>query len=868
MHSRPFGKLLSSSGSKGTNNKDGTPKKPKEKASSEKRHLENIPPNTPRPTPPATDKSLSDSYFTAVKKKTTISDNDDSFNWTDDFGIPLPGFTLTPQADGNGEIKPLRKGNCRTCDKSFEAPVDVASKCDQCATFNRIEIPNPKKSDETKNLEEMKRLENIFEINLQGTKGAIETGVVRGLQQMKGIRAGSTAITTGENGSSFAPEIPRLRQTMLAPPDQYSRTRRRESAPDAPRPTPQSLRAGPITSARGSSRSNARGSTALDGSSRRSRNGSPLPSPIKILTSGAPPITLVGTNFTTSPQEITNHRTLQPRNNPFRETFKPVFDSIIESFHRQRLNISFSMFKQIPQSKSNSGPLSVDKTPVVKRNIRPVTPPTHISDLDHKNLMVGSVFDAVAHTTGVASLPYKKPLSKYDTQALELISKAPPNIDWDAVHQWYETFLAIRLPAKEKKEMEKAETIGVVPVTRNEATRSRIVEDLGFHMRGTVLDVVEKLLTSPQNAPASPEHVRYLLILLANPIHLKPEQYPVRVPRRSQSATLPILNNSNKRTQSQHNPIHGASETSWNTSKASRVLSLILGSIASLPAECHSSITKWLRRYPEDMFRAHVDMLLRFINERVSLRRGSSSKSKNASKSHKYNGMETNQRFMETLEVNIFHDDDRVPQDWQLRAACKVLQLFVVANNNFIGTRDMDQPLDKLKGVVRRKSGTTQLIPTQYFYVSQLDSEDKFDLRKDFNDWEKKTPGLHLSQFPFLLTLGTKIQILEFDSKRKMESKINDEFFDSLMHRTILVRHFDLNIRRDCIIEDSLQKISEATNSSEEEAKKKLKVTFRGEDGIDGGGLRKEWFLLLVKELLDPNVGMCNDFSKLVQGSN
>lgn len=37
--------------------------------------------------------------------------------------------------------------------------------------------------------------------------------------------------------------------------------------------------------------------------------------------------------------------------------------------------------------------------------------------------------------------------------------------------------------------------------------------------------------------------------------------------------------------------------------------------------------------------------------------------------------------------------------------------------------------------------------------------------------------------------------------------------------------------------------------------KKKLKVTFTGEPGLDMGGLTKEWFLLLVRKIFRPEYG-------------
>ena len=38
--------------------------------------------------------------------------------------------------------------------------------------------------------------------------------------------------------------------------------------------------------------------------------------------------------------------------------------------------------------------------------------------------------------------------------------------------------------------------------------------------------------------------------------------------------------------------------------------------------------------------------------------------------------------------------------------------------------------------------------------------------------------------------------------------------------------------------------------------KKTLKVVFDGEEGVDAGGVRKEYFQLMTKQLLDPGYGM------------
>ena len=65
---------------------------------------------------------------------------------------------------------------------------------------------------------------------------------------------------------------------------------------------------------------------------------------------------------------------------------------------------------------------------------------------------------------------------------------------------------------------------------------------------------------------------------------------------------------------------------------------------------------------------------------------------------------------------------------------------------------------------------------------------------------------------------------------------------------------FLLNVRRDNLIEDTLNAVS----SREVNLQKQLKVKFVNEQGIDEGGVKKEFFLLLVRQLFDANYGMFN----------
>ena len=70
-------------------------------------------------------------------------------------------------------------------------------------------------------------------------------------------------------------------------------------------------------------------------------------------------------------------------------------------------------------------------------------------------------------------------------------------------------------------------------------------------------------------------------------------------------------------------------------------------------------------------------------------------------------------------------------------------------------------------------------------------------------------------------------------------------------------QRFLLEISRDNILDDSLQKIVNAKPVQDHDVLKlPVSIRFSGEPGIDEGGVRKEYFQLVVKQLLSPNYGM------------
>jgi len=63
-----------------------------------------------------------------------------------------------------------------------------------------------------------------------------------------------------------------------------------------------------------------------------------------------------------------------------------------------------------------------------------------------------------------------------------------------------------------------------------------------------------------------------------------------------------------------------------------------------------------------------------------------------------------------------------------------------------------------------------------------------------------------------------------------------------------------IKIHRKKLIEDALNELSR----TDIKLQNPIKVKFIGEQGVDEGGVRKEFFLLFIRQIFDPNYGMFN----------
>eukprot|EP00977_Amphora_coffeiformis_P030370 scaffold46517_cov153-Amphora_coffeaeformis.AAC.1 len=64
--------------------------------------------------------------------------------------------------------------------------------------------------------------------------------------------------------------------------------------------------------------------------------------------------------------------------------------------------------------------------------------------------------------------------------------------------------------------------------------------------------------------------------------------------------------------------------------------------------------------------------------------------------------------------------------------------------------------------------------------------------------------------------------------------------------------HMRINVRREHLLEDSVDAVM---SLSRRDMRKLWRFEFIGEDGLDAGGLKREWFQLVTSEIFDPDMG-------------
>uniref|UniRef100_A0A3Q2Y5U8 Ubiquitin-protein ligase E3A n=1 Tax=Hippocampus comes TaxID=109280 RepID=A0A3Q2Y5U8_HIPCM len=251
-------------------------------------------------------------------------------------------------------------------------------------------------------------------------------------------------------------------------------------------------------------------------------------------------------------------------------------------------------------------------------------------------------------------------------------------------------------------------------------------------------------------------------------------------------------------------------------------------------------------------------------------------------------------RMMETFQQLItytvvsreYSGEHLVNEDDTVVAACKCLKLVFYANilggdvdtehndDDDGGAADSDElSLHELLGEerlykkgpqidllekelgVRPIDSRKPLIPFEDFVNESLN--DVVEMDKDFTffkvDAETK---FSFQTCPFVLNVFTKNQGLYYDNRIRMYSERRLTALYSAAQGQQPSPYLKLKVRRDHIIDDALVRLEMISMENPSDLKKQLFVEFEGEQGVDEGGVSKEFFQLVLEEIFNPDIGM------------
>ncbi|KAI1411721.1 hypothetical protein F5Y13DRAFT_53984 [Hypoxylon sp. FL1857] len=497
-------------------------------------------------------------------------------------------------------------------------------------------------------------------------------------------------------------------------------------------------------------------------------------------------------------------------------------------------------------SASSRLPTEVVRKRTVENKKDPIRDDGPISELDPKLLLLGDFAENGTWWTGSQEevLPSKSTSRRKD-DAPSIVTTKSPRIDWDMVTEWYHTIINVGeqwpLVCAEMLQGDRSQTIGDTKMKEFEA----LVVAAREHIQRVLLKCTETLLKRPGRLLKEPQDVRFLLLLLANPLLISGSKSYASQHQRS-SKGKGIAGERDMELQAKS-----------SLGRHSGIIKRILGLLANSSEQCHHHLITWFSRLPEDLFLQTKDLVSIFVTYRLT--RQSEKKVEpqidmtgglipQMPNSRSGNTPATLHAALEASKSKkqkqpVEPDRAAYTDDWQIKAAARVMALIFSANKLTYVRRN-----NRLDG---RTHG--HLLSTSDFYNSLVDC---LDFQADFELWESKRGRFTFCQYPFFLSIWAKIQILEFDAKRQMAGKAREAFFDSILTHKNYAQYLVLSIRRECLVEDSLKKVSEVVGSGSEDIKKGLRIEFQGEEGVDGGGLRKEWFLLLVREVFNPDHGL------------
>lgn len=112
-----------------------------------------------------------------------------------------------------------------------------------------------------------------------------------------------------------------------------------------------------------------------------------------------------------------------------------------------------------------------------------------------------------------------------------------------------------------------------------------------------------------------------------------------------------------------------------------------------------------------------------------------------------------------------------------------------------------------------------------------------------------KTNDKTLIKYPFILPLCLKSEYIKSENSDQMKCKLQDAFFRALFIGET-TPYFFITVNRNSMYNDMFKIFSKVDH---DDILKEIKISFRGEEGVDSGGITKEFFQLISEYIVQDN---------------
>ena len=159
--------------------------------------------------------------------------------------------------------------------------------------------------------------------------------------------------------------------------------------------------------------------------------------------------------------------------------------------------------------------------------------------------------------------------------------------------------------------------------------------------------------------------------------------------------------------------------------------------------------------------------------------------------------------------------------------------------------------------IFARTNKSCRLLPLEEFYNDAINTTD-CNLEEEYLNWKARhiyrtmttiraNKQFTFFDYSFLLAPYTKSRLLRYEARIEQHQNATEAIFRVILTPGIPTNpYLVLRVNRKSLLSDTMQLLE----SKEADLKKPLRVVFNGEDGIDAGGVTKEFFQLIVREML------------------